>query len=119
MHGIACTFGKQIVIEGNTTTGAGRNGIFLYGATDVVIANNICSGNNTRVESGRADIVVGSAPSVSKDVLVTGNCASTILSLSNVSKVVYTNNIINTNLSNNSGAEAIVKNNVIAGVWTP
>lgn len=118
-HGIGFTATKNIHVIENVIENCGRNGLYFFGGSDVVISNNNFLNNNTKGESSRADMIVGNSPDVSANVIVSDNQLGTYVTGTNVNKIFVTNNIIKTSATNNGGAEGIHKNNLIAGVWTP
>lgn len=48
-HGIIPIGGSRVVIAGNTVTGCGKTGIFLWGTSYVTITKNVIKDNNTAI----------------------------------------------------------------------
>lgn len=109
----------NVKITNNVLRYSRGNGIYMYGGTNIVIADNVFESNNRLNNAGRADIVIGNNANVAgSKVIVKGNIFGTMINGSNVTNAIYTDNFINTSLTGISGS-AVAKNNFIAGVWTP
>lgn len=94
------------------------NGIYLFGGANNMVSDNLLEYNNRNNASGRADIVIGNNTIAAAQNIVKGNITSSIISGSNVSNSLYTDNYIYTSITGLT-TNAIAKNNFIAGVYTP
>lgn len=104
-------------IDGNFVTKCGQAGIWVYGTSNVIVANNNSTGNNTTATDGRFDIMVGYVlTSKSLNCKVYANQMGTF-GISDAENTIVTNNTIGS-IGHNFGTNTKSFNNFINGTWT-
>lgn len=108
---------RKVVIANNTFEFARRNGVYIYGGSDISITGNVFKNNNRRNEVDRADVVVGNNGGVlSEGVTITGNTMDKIILSTGSLKVKAADNIVKSQLINNANEISVTSTgNIIVG----
>jgi|GEM_PF-4464964 len=119
-HGIGVEYTEDWSVVGNIITRCGYSGLWLYMSKRVSVASNAFRDN--LFLDNNYDIRVGANEGVNTattDVVVANNTASKI-DIHFASRVVVTNNFVETSITVQPVASGVQKfNNYISGVWTP